>query len=83
MKKLNLGDLDDTDLNPESDFEVVAVFDAQFHGFCAVDRGHVVKRGDRVSKVQHADNPMVPVAGVACKACTWALPRATEDSSQV
>lgn len=83
MNKFNYKAADDSDLNPETDFEIVAVFEAQFHGFCAVDRAHVVKRGDRVSKVQHADNPMVPVAGVACKACTWALPRASEDGSQV
>lgn len=50
-------------------------FISQFSGWCAVDRFHKVKRGDRVTKVMWADNPTIPVSGVACKSCTKILPK--------
>ena len=60
--------------NDEPDeFEIIAVFDAQFNGTCTIDRDHKVKRGTRVSRIQRADNPMIPVAGVACASCTKML----------
>lgn len=83
MKKFNYGELEDTDLNPESDYEIIAVFDSMFTGTCVVDRNHIVRRGDRVSKLQHSTNPMIPVSGVACKACTIMLPNAREDGTQL
>lgn len=83
MKKLNEGEIEDTDLNPEYDYEIIRVFDSQFTGTCVIDRSHTVRRGDRVAKLQLASNPMLPVTGVACKACTWALPLAKEDGTQV
>jgi hypothetical protein len=63
-------------IDEEIEYVVVAKFQAQFPGFCTIERSHKVKRGDWVSKVQFADNPMVPIQGVACKRCTEELPRA-------
>ncbi len=51
-------------------------FDAQFHGRCAIDDEHPVKRGTKVSRIQRKDNPMLVVAGVACTACMRILDRA-------
>lgn len=67
----------DQEINEAEGFETVAIFEAQFSGHCAIEYGHKVKRGDLVSKIQHADNPMIPVSGVACKSCTRMLPKAT------
>lgn len=59
------------------DFERVGMtFEAQFRGSCAIDHDHNVKRGDKVCRVQRADNPTIVVTGVACKNCTKVLPRA-------
>lgn len=61
----------------EIEYEIIGRrFESQFSGRCAVDWNHRVKRGDIVAKVQRADNPFLPVAGVACGACTKDLPRA-------
>lgn len=51
-------------------------FAGRFNGICAVDSEHRTRRGDMVSRVQRADNPMLPVTGVACKSCTKELPKA-------
>lgn len=51
-------------------------FETQFPGHCTINRDHKIKRGDRVVRVQRADNPLIPVPGVACKNCTKILPRA-------
>lgn len=77
MNKLTNGDMDipDADLEPEEDYEVTAVFEAQFPGHCAVNWDHRIKPGERVGRLQHSDNPMVPVRGVACKNCIRDLPR--------
>lgn len=59
------------------DFEIIGrVFEAQYHGVCTINYDHKVRRGDRVAKVQRADNPMLPVSGVACKDCVKLLPHA-------
>ena len=44
-------------------------FEARYHGRCAIDYDHTIRRGDLVAYVKHADNPMLPVPGVACAAC--------------
>jgi hypothetical protein len=60
-----------------NDYERIGrVFEAQYAGTCTLDWDHKVRRGDRVSKVQRADNPMIPVSGVACASCTKVLPHA-------
>jgi hypothetical protein len=46
------------------------IFPALYPGACTLDYEHPVKRGDKVGKIQYADNPMVPIPGVACKRCT-------------
>lgn len=51
-------------------------FEAQYGGVCTIDMNHIVKRKTRVSKVQRADNPMLPISGVACASCTKILPHA-------
>jgi hypothetical protein len=67
---------DDSDILPESEYEIVATFDAQFHGWCNIDSEHRIKKGSKVARVQHADNPLLPVPGVACATCILDLPRA-------
>ncbi len=60
-----------------AEFEIVGrVFEAQFSGHCTLDYDHKVRRGDRVARVQRADNPMMPISGVACKDCVKILPHA-------
>lgn len=54
------------------DLRFVAIgrrFKSQFSGVCTIDRDHPIKRGDWVTRVEHADNPFIPVTGVACKYC--------------
>jgi len=71
------------DENPESpddddvEFEILRTFPAQYHGFCTIERAHKIKRGDIVAVVQRADNPMLPVKGVACRSCVSILPHAS------
>lgn len=61
----------------EEEFEVLSrSFEAQFPGRCTLDYDHVIKRGDLIARVRHADNPMQPVQGVACSKCVKMLPRA-------
>lgn len=66
----------DEDIIPDHEYEVINVFPSQFNGFCTLDFGHKIRRGDRVVKLQRADNPLVPVPGVACKICALDIPRA-------
>ncbi len=69
--------LDSNELEPDNDdieFEILRTFEAKFHGVCTIEPAHKVKRGDRVAVVQRADNPMLPVKGVACKSCVSILP---------
>lgn len=59
----------------DGDFERVSPkFPSQYTGTCVLDRSHTIKRGDIVCKVQHSDNPLIPVPGVACANCTYDLP---------
>lgn len=44
-------------------------FETAYRGTCALDREHVIKRGERVARVIRKDNPTLTVAGVACKKC--------------
>lgn len=60
----------------EPKFEVIGrAFDSQFTGRCTIEYDHRIRRGDLVARVQRADNPMLPVPGVACAACVKVLPR--------
>ena len=61
----------------DADVERVSpIFAAQYSGVCVLDRSHIVKRGDKVSKVRYVDNPLITLSGVACKNCTLDVPRA-------
>jgi len=65
----------DEDANAEYE-RIGRTFAAQYSGVCTIDYDHRVKRGDIVSKVQRADNPLLPISGVACASCTKVLPHA-------
>ena len=57
-------------------FEIVGrAFTASYRGNCTINYGHVIKRGNLVSKIQRKDNPFMPVSGVACTECTRILQR--------
>lgn len=61
----------------EREFEIIGhPFPAQYGGVCTLDYDHRIRRGDRVAKVQRADNPMLIVSGVACKDCIKGMPHA-------
>lgn len=52
------------------EFEILGrVFPAAYPGCCTLDRDHVIKRNDRVARVQRADNPNLTISGVACAQC--------------
>lgn len=57
-------------------YEVIGrSFEAKFPGHCAVVYPHKIKVGMMVARVRRADNPMLPVPGVACTVCVKLLPR--------
>ena len=61
----------------DQDYEVIGrVWKSQFSGDCTVDSRHHIRRGENVARVQYANNPMIPVPGVACSVCLRELPRA-------
>jgi hypothetical protein len=63
--------------NEDHEYEMIGRrFQAQYGGVCTINMDHIVKRQDWVSKVQFADNPMLPVSGVACTSCTRILSHA-------
>lgn len=51
---------------------------AAFPSRCTVDYEHKIRTGDQVARVRRADNPMLPVPGVACTLCLKMLPRAKQ-----
>lgn len=63
-------------LREDHEYETIARFDAAYPGRCILNEDHKIRRGDKVSRVQMADNPMIPVSGVVCSVCTRTLPRA-------
>lgn len=68
MRSLTNGDLDE-EFEAVEPYEIVAVFDAQFPGHCNMNWEHKIKPGVRVARLQHANNPALPVPGVACTKC--------------
>ena len=59
------------------EFEAVGRrFQARYSGSCTINYGHSIRRGDWVTRVQRADNPMIPVSGVACTSCTRSIDHA-------
>ncbi len=73
MRELTDGDLDEEFDQPD-EYEITALFEAQYPGHCAINWDHKIKPRDRVARIQHADNPMLPVRGLACKNCVHDLP---------
>lgn len=68
--------IDDSDIEPDHEYEITAIFPSQFGGYCTIEPSHRIRKGDRVSKIQRADNPMIVIPGVACSVCTLDFPRA-------
>lgn len=68
--------MDDSDIIPDHEYEVSSTFLSQFSGICNLYEGHRIRKGDRIGKLQRADNPMIQLPGVACKWCITDYPRA-------
>lgn len=68
MRHLTDGDLEE-EFESDAGYEIIAIFEAQFPGHCAINWDHKIKVRDRVARIQHADNPMLPVRGLACTKC--------------
>jgi hypothetical protein len=66
---------EDEDESPYDDWEITRVFEAIYPGVCTIVRQHKIKRGEKVGRVRHGKNPLVPVSGVACKVCIADYPR--------
>lgn len=58
------------------EYEVVRTMYSQEAGRCCLNEEHRIRRGDKIGKLQHADNPFIPVSGWACKHCTSIYPKA-------
>lgn len=69
-------EVDDSDITPDHDYEIVAMFPSQFAGYCTLVDIHRIRKGDRVAKIRLADNPLISIPGVACGICALDLPRA-------
>jgi len=67
---------DDSDIIPDHDYEIVSNFPSQFTGYCNIEERHRIRKGERVSKLRRADNPLVIIPGVACSLCSMDFPRA-------
>lgn len=63
-------------MTDETNYEVLRLFATSYRGRCTLDFDHLFKPGDLVARLQRADNPMLPVPGVACSRCWKLLPRA-------
>lgn len=71
------GNLDVESEDPEDIYEVIGkAFEAKYKGHCTINYDHKIKMGSRVARIQRQDNPMIPVAGVACSDCIRMLPKA-------
>jgi hypothetical protein len=69
--------LDQDDLGDP--YVVTAVFPSQYKGYCKINLSHRIKLGQMVGKLAHADNPFLPVSGVACEKCLRDLARAPRE----
>jgi hypothetical protein len=80
VKTGSFGDHAEPDMDDEpdltDDFEIEYIFEAQFRGHCTIDREHEYRRGQKVGRVRHASNPMLPIQGVACSNCIKIFPHA-------
>jgi hypothetical protein len=68
--------MDDSDIIPDHEYEIVALFPSQYAGYCTIFDMHRFRKGDKVAKIRRADNPMVTIPGVACSVCALDIPRA-------
>lgn len=57
------------------DYVVMQMFRTKYAGRCNIDDEHRIKRDDLVGKLQRADNPLIPVTGLACKMCIKHIPK--------
>lgn len=72
------GDEDLSAASIEDEWVVIRLFTARESGHCCLVFEHKIKRGDVIGKLQHADNPFVPVPGWACKSCAKSFPLVRE-----
>lgn len=69
--------LDESYYDEDLLYEVIGrSFQAVYSGVCTIDHDHEIRRGDKVARVRHADNPLIAVGGVACKNCIREIPKA-------
>jgi hypothetical protein len=68
--------MDDSDLTPDHEYEIVANFRSKFSGYCTLNDSHRIRKDERVSKIRRADNPLISIPGVACSVCSMDIPRA-------
>jgi hypothetical protein len=66
----------DADITPDHEYEIVSNFPSQFGGYCNLEESHRIRKGDRVSKIRRADNPLISIPGVTCRICSLDIPRA-------
>lgn len=62
-------------MSESENYVITKVFRSGYSGYCTLDPEHRIKRNDLVGKLGRADNPMLPVTGVACKYCVKHIPR--------
>lgn len=59
----------------DSEYLVTETFKAQWHGDCALDAWHRVRRGDLIGRVVMGNNPLVIIPGYACAVCVKTFAR--------
>lgn len=68
---------DDEDFPEFDQYERIGrLFESGFRSHCLIDYDHPIRKGDKVSKVQRAANPMIPISGVICSSCIHVIPKA-------
>jgi hypothetical protein len=67
---------EDEDITPAHDYEITATFRTLYPGYCTLEERHRIRKGEYVSKLRRADNPMVSIPGFACRVCALDIPRA-------
>lgn len=57
-------------------------FRAMFRTRCRANDDHVIRPQEKVSKVQFAANPFIPISGVVCSRCWISLPAAVTEEEE-
>jgi len=75
MKNWHFDDEDIELQDQDLEYEVVHTMISKESGVCCLNDSHRIRRGDKIGKLQRADNPFIPVAGWACRHCTVIYPK--------